>query len=94
MSKCEIKVFYVGENRNGSYIKKEVATDMAKTLRGAPIVGYYKQEKEDFADHGEKVIIDDDADEFLKYNSDSDENLFLYHDIDEIDKYTNRFRRK
>ena len=42
----------------------------------------------------EKVIIDDDADEFLKYNSDSDENLFLYHDIDEIDKYTNRFRRK
>ena len=61
MSKCEIKVFYVGENRNGSYIKKEVATDMAKTLRGAPIVGYYKQEKEDFADHGEKVIIDDEG---------------------------------
>lgn len=42
----------------------------------------------------EKVIIDDDADEFFKYNSYSDENLFLYHDIDEIDKYSNRFRRK
>lgn len=42
----------------------------------------------------EKVVIDDDADEFLKYNSNSDEDLFLYHDIDEIDKYSNRFRRK
>lgn len=59
MSKCQIKVFYVGANRNGSYIKKEVAEEMAKTLRGAPIVGYYKQNKEDFGDHGQKVIIDD-----------------------------------
>ena len=31
MSKCEIKVLYVGENRNGSYITKEVATNMAAT---------------------------------------------------------------
>lgn len=59
MSKCEIKVFYLGQNRNGSYIKKEVATQMAKTLRGAPIVGFFKQSKEDFADHGEKITLDD-----------------------------------
>lgn len=59
MSKCEIKVLYVGQNRNHSFITKEVATDMAKTLRGAPIVGYYKDEKEDFRDHGDKVIIED-----------------------------------
>jgi len=45
MSSCEIKVLYVGENRNRSYISKEVATEMAKTLRGAPIVGYYKDSK-------------------------------------------------
>jgi len=32
---------------------------MAKTLRGAPIVGYYKKDKKDFADHGEQVILDD-----------------------------------
>ena len=38
MSKCEIKVLYIGANRNRSYITKEVATEMAKTLRGAPIV--------------------------------------------------------
>lgn len=61
MSKCEIKVFYLGENRNRSYITKEVAYEMAKTLRGAPIVGYYKESKEDFADHGDKIILDDEG---------------------------------
>ena len=59
MSKCEIKVLYIGENRNRSYISKEVATQMARTLRGAPIVGYYKENKEDFADHGEQMVWDD-----------------------------------
>lgn len=61
MSSCDIKVLYIGQNRNRSYITKEVATEMAKTLRGAPIVGYYKEQKEDFADHGERVTIDDEG---------------------------------
>ena len=64
MSSCEIKVLYVGENRNRSYITKEVATEMAKTLRGAPIVGYYKSEKQDFADHGNVMILDDEGIKF------------------------------
>ena len=64
MSSCEIKVLYLGENRNHSYITKEVATEMAKTLRGAPIVGYYKDEKEDFRDHGEKIVFDDEGVKF------------------------------
>jgi hypothetical protein len=38
---------------------------MAKTLRGAPIVGYYKEQKEDFADHGEQIIFDDEG---IKFN--------------------------
>jgi carboxyl-terminal processing protease len=59
MSSCEIKVLYLGENRNHSFITKEVATEMAKTLRGAPIVGYYKPESEDFGDHGEVIHIED-----------------------------------
>ena len=45
MSKCEIKVLYLGENRNGTSIDKQAASSMAKTLRGAPIVGYYKEDK-------------------------------------------------
>lgn len=64
MSSCEIKVMYLGENRNHSYITKDVATEMAKTLRGAPIVGYYREEKQDFADHGEKIIFDDEGIKF------------------------------
>ena len=64
MSSCEIKVLYIGENRNKSYISKEVAEDMAKSLRGAPIVGYYKEENEDFADHGHRMILDDEGIKF------------------------------
>lgn len=64
LSTCEIKVLYLGENRNHSYIDKDVATEMAKTLRGAPIVGYYKESKEDFADHGERIIFDDEGIKF------------------------------
>lgn len=64
MRSCEIKVLYLGENRNGTFISKEAAISMAKTLRGAPIVGYWKEEKEDFRDHGEVVIIDDEGIKF------------------------------
>ncbi len=64
MSKCEIKVFYVGENRNHTYISENVAAEIGKTLRGAPIVGYYKSSKQDFRDHGEKIIIDDEGVKF------------------------------
>ena len=35
--------------------------EMAKTLRGAPIVGYYKKDKQDFADHGEQLVWDDEG---------------------------------
>ena len=61
MSKCDIKVFYLGANRNHSFISKQVAIEIGKNLRGAPIVGYYRDSKEDFTDHGEKVIIDDEG---------------------------------
>ena len=58
MSKCEIKVCYVGENRNRSAISKDVLREMSKTLRGAPIVGYFKEDKNDFHDHGDRVIVE------------------------------------
>ena len=66
VSKCEIKVLYVGENRNRSYITKEVATEMAQTLPGCPIVGYYIETKEDFGDHGDQIIIDAEGVKFKK----------------------------
>lgn len=64
MSEADIKVLYIGQNRNKSCITKAVATEMAKTLRGAPIVGAYKEAKGDFTDHGERVVIDDEGIKF------------------------------
>ena len=61
MSKCDIKVLYTGKNRNGSMISKDVATQMAETLRGSPIVGYYSTDREDFRDHGHRLILDGDG---------------------------------
>jgi hypothetical protein len=60
MSTCDIKVMYIGQNRNGSCITKEVATEMSKTLRGCPIVGFYDEQKEDFDDHGSRLIYDEE----------------------------------
>ena len=58
MSKCDIKVLYVGQNRNNSFISKETATEMSKTLRGCPVVGWYREEQKDFGDHGDQLVID------------------------------------
>lgn len=61
ISKCQIKVCYVGEepNRNGSVITKEVAKDMANSLPGCPIVGFYNDTKEDFEGHNKIIDISD-----------------------------------
>ena len=59
ISKCEIKVCYVGDepNRNKSIITKEVATEMANSLPGSPIVGYYNESKGDFEEHNKIISI-------------------------------------
>ena len=59
ISKCQIKVCYVGDdpNRNRSIITKEVATQMANSLPGSPIVGFYNEAKEDFEEHNRVIDI-------------------------------------
>lgn len=98
MSKCEIKVLYVGENRNHSYISEDVAKDMAKTLRGAPIVGYYKEDKEDFADHGEQVILDDEGVKFncltKPYGFVAPDAKVWFQDFEDTDDFGNKITRK
>ena len=67
ISKCEIKVLYTGKNRNRSFISKEVATKMANSLPGTPIVGQYFYQTGDFGDHGEEeLVIDDKGIRFIK----------------------------
>lgn len=63
-SKCEVKVLYLGGNRNGSYITKDVAVQMAQTLPAVPIVGYYSENQDDFRDHGDQMIIDGEGVKF------------------------------
>lgn len=58
MSKCDVKVFYLGHNRNGSYIDRDTALKMAKTLRGTPIVAAWYEDKGDFGDHGEVMHVE------------------------------------
>jgi len=59
ISKCQIKVCYVGDepNRNGSVITKAVAREMARSLPGSPIVGYYNETSEDFEGHNQIIDI-------------------------------------
>lgn len=61
ISKVQIKVCYVSDepNRNKSIITKEVAKEMAPSLRGAPIVAYYDDETEDFEQHNRILSIKD-----------------------------------
>lgn len=98
MSSCEIKVLYLGENRNHSYITKDVAAEMAKTLRGSPIVGYYKEDKGDFRDHGEQVILDDEGVKFKcltkPYGFVAPDAKVWFQDFEDTDDFGNNTTRK
>ena len=94
MSACDIKVLYLGKNRNKTSISKEVAMEMAKTLRGAPIVGYYKEEAKDFRDHGHEVIIDGDGIKFktntTPYGFVSPDARVWFQKFEELDEATGK----
>ena len=59
VSKCQIKVCYVQDtpNRNKSIITKDVAREMANSLPGCPIVGYYNEDKGDLEEHNRFIEI-------------------------------------
>ena len=59
ISKCQIKVCWVGNeaNRNKSIISKEVAREMANSLPGSPIVGYYNEASGDLEEHNRVIEI-------------------------------------
>ena len=59
ISKCQIKVCYVSDepNRNRSVITRETAKQLANSLPGNPIVGFYNESKEDFEEHNRSIDI-------------------------------------
>lgn len=59
ISKCQIKVCWVGDepNRNHSIITKDVARQIANSLPGSPIVGYFNEQEQDFEEHNREFEI-------------------------------------
>ena len=98
VSKCEVKVLYVGENRNRSFITEEVATKMAQTLPGCPIVGYYIDRKEDFGDHGDQMVIDGEGVKFNKltkpYGFVAPDSKIWFQNFEDTDEFGNTVVRK
>lgn len=97
ISQCEIKVCYLGANRNGSYIKKDVAEKMAQTLPGTPIVGAYRKDVEDFGDHGEVIKIEDGEISFscktTPYGFVSPDAKVWFQKFEDVDEFDNRVER-
>lgn len=59
LSKCNIKICYVGQdpNRNQSIITKDVAKEIAVSVPGCPIVGYFNEAEGDFEEHNRMIKI-------------------------------------
>lgn len=98
MDKCEIKVFYLGHNRNRSYITREVADEMAKTLRGAPIVASWRAEKEDYGTHGHVMTVEEDGTisfscKTIPYGFVSPDAKVWYQNFTDVDEFGNQVER-
>ena len=98
MAQCQIKVFYLGKNRNGSYIDKNAALKMSKTLRGCPIVGAYLKDKEDFGDHGDVITIEDGEIHFscktVPYGFVAPDARIWFQTFTDIDEFGNEIERE
>lgn len=98
ISQCEIKVLYVGENRNGSYITEDVAKDMANSLPGTPIVAAFIENKDDFGDHGHVVTIEDGEIKFScktqPYGFVAPDAKVWFKDFIDTDEFGNETTRK
>lgn len=53
LSKCRVRIFYKGLNRNRTYISEEFAQQLISSLPYAPIKGIFNYSDVDFEDHGE-----------------------------------------
>lgn len=97
MSKCEIKVFYLGHNRNHSYINRETALEMSKTLRGTPIVASWNENKEDYGDHGHIIHIEDGEISFscktVPYGFVSPDAKVWFQNFTDTDEFDNKVER-
>ena len=98
ISECEIKVLYLGKNRNKTFISKDTAKEMANSLPGNPIVGYFKEDKQDFADHGKEIRIDDSGVHFdcktFPYGFVAPDAKVWFQKFEETDVFGNTIERE
>lgn len=52
LSKCRVRTFYKGMNRNRTYISDEFASQLIASLPYAPVKGIFDAEELDYEDHG------------------------------------------
>ena len=98
ISKARVRLFYLGKNRNGSYISEEFANKLLTSLPYTPLVGIYDSEKQDFTSHsfdsGEAQIyglVPQEPNLSLEENEDSDGVIRQYYCSD-VYIYTKRFK--
>ena len=97
ISECEIKVLYLGQNRNGSYIDKSAAIKMSETLPGTPIVAAYVKDKDDFGNHGDVIHIENGEITFscatVPYGFVSPDAKVWFKNYEDIDEFGNHVER-
>lgn len=61
LTEAIIKVCYVSDlpNRNGTVINEEVGRQIAASLPGAPVVGFFNEETNDFEEHNRELVFKD-----------------------------------
>lgn len=67
VTEATVKVCWVDDkqpNRNNTLITEQVGREIAATLPGAPVVGFFKEEDNDFQQHSVKITIEDDSIKF------------------------------
>ena len=53
LSKCRVRIFYKGMNRNRTYISDDFANQLISSLPYAPIKGIFSYTDVDYEDHGQ-----------------------------------------
>lgn len=67
VTEATVKVCWVDDerpNRNNTLITEAVGREIAATLPGAPVVGFFKEEDQDFQQHSVKITIEDNSVKF------------------------------
>jgi len=52
LSKCRVRIFYKGLNRNRTYISEDFANQLIQSLPYTPIKGIFNKDDVDFEGHG------------------------------------------